>query len=220
MSKCWRRYWLVLLLACCALQARAATPATEAQWIAAATQAVAFGQAHGMPITLAVQSGNGLSGHTPIGLQSQDGHCTLIVSVRDNPTADKLSAMIDPGLVGLFLAGAAIHELGHCYRRLHGYPHNERLLPVVAWIAPVRQWFTRRILTEEVFADMTEVAWLARYHPQQFSAVMGEIVKVRTRFREPKHDTLPWLEIALAEGPRDDGQNLFLLAGKHLSRYR
>lgn len=214
------RWLCALLLAACALPARAGTPATEAQWIAAATGAVAFGQAEGMPVSLEIQSGSGLSGHTPIGLQSGAGRCTLIVSARDNPTADKLSAMIEPALLDLFLAGAAIHELGHCHRRLSGYPHNERLLPVVAWITPVRQWFTRRILTEEAFADMTEVAWLARYHPRQFSALMREILKVRTRFREPKHDTLPWLEIALAEGPRDDGRNLFLLADKHLSRYR
>ncbi|MES2321120.1 MAG: hypothetical protein V4633_02535 [Pseudomonadota bacterium] len=214
------RWLLALCLSACALQARAGMPASEAQSIAAATQAVAFGQAHGMPITLAIAQGNGLSGHTPIGLQSGDGRCTLIVSVRDNPTADKLSAMIEPALLELFLAGAAIHEVGHCHRRLNGYPHNERLLPVVAWIRPVQRWFTRRILTEEVFADMTEVAWLARYHPLQFGALMQEIVKVRTRFREPKHDTLPWLEIALAEGPRDDGENLFLMADKHLARYR
>lgn len=140
--------------------------------------------------------------------------------MRDNPTADKLSAMIEPALLELFLAGAAIHEVGHCHRRLNGYPHNERLLPVVACIRPVQRWFTRRILTEEVFADMTEVAWLARYHPLQFGALMQEIVKVRTRFREPKHDTLPWLEISLAEGPRDDGENLFLMADKHRARYR
>ena len=127
-----------LLLALAAGPAVAATPATEAQWIAAATAAVAFGKAEGMPIELVVQQGAGLSGHTPVGLQSEDGRCTLVVSARDNPTADRVSAMIDPALLELFLAGAAMHELGHCYRRLNGYPHNEKLLPIVAWIASRR----------------------------------------------------------------------------------
>jgi hypothetical protein len=208
------------LLAGALVTARAGAPATEAQWVAAAEAAVAFGKAQGMPIELEVQAGAGLSGHTPVGLWTENGRCTLIVSARDNPTADRVSAMIEPALLELFLAGAAIHELGHCHRRLRGYPHNEKLLPIVAWITPVRSWFARRILTEEAYADMTEVAWLARYHPQRFDALMNEIVKVRTRFREPKHDTLPWLAIAQTAGPRDDGGDLFLLADKHLSRYR
>ncbi len=215
MNKC---FAALALLVCAA--AHAGTPATEAQWIAAATEAVAFGQAQGLPIELEVQSGAGLSGHTPVGIWSANGRCTLVVSVRDNPTADRVSSMVDPAVLDLFLTGAAIHEVGHCHRRLRGYPHNEKLLPVVAWIGPIKQWFTRRILTEEAYADMTEVAWLARFHPARYHAVMQEIHKVRTRFREPKHDTLPWLDIAMAEGPHDDGRNLFLLADNRLSRYR
>ncbi|HEY0062514.1 MAG TPA: hypothetical protein VGC21_10355 [Telluria sp.] len=211
--------WCTLALLACA-QVQAATPATEAQWIAAARAAVAFGQAQGLPIELEVQSGDGLSGHTPVGIWSENGRCTLVVSARENPTADRVSSMVDPSVLDLFLTGAAIHEVGHCHRRLQGYPHNEKLLPIVAWITPVKQWFTRRILTEEAYADMTEVAWLARYHPQQYEQVMQEIYKVRTRFREPKHDTLPWLDIAMADGPKDDGRDLFLLADMHLSRYR
>ena len=217
MNKCLAA--LALLLAA-AWPAQAATPASEAQWIAAASAAVAFGQAQGLPIDLEVQGGAGLSGHTPIGLQSEDGRCTLVVSARGNPTAERLSAMVDPALLDLFLAGAAMHEVGHCYRRLAGYPHNEKLLPVVAWIGPVKAWFARRVRTEEAYADMTEAAWLARYHPQQYSAVMNEVRKVRTRFLEPKHDTLAWIENAIAQGPQDDGQNLFLLADKHLLSYR
>ncbi|HEU4776462.1 MAG TPA: hypothetical protein VFS95_06515 [Telluria sp.] len=212
--------WLAALaLAACAPFA-SADSATEAEWIAAATAAVAYGQAQGMPIALEVQSGDGLSGHTPVGIWSANGRCTLVVSARDNPTAERVSAMIAPELRALFLAGAAMHEVGHCHRRLQGYPHNEKLLPVVAWIGPVESWFNRRIRLEEAYADMTEVAWLARHHPDQYAAVLQEIVKVRTRFREPKHDTLPWLALAMADGPHDDGQDLFTMADEKLSRYR
>ncbi len=211
---------VLALLAAAALPALAGAPASEAQWIAAASAAVAFGQAQGLPIALDVQGGAGLPGHTPVGLQSAVGRCTLVVSVRDNPSAERVSAMVDPALLELFLAGAAMHEVGHCYRRLHGYPHNEQLLPIVAWIGPVKAWFAQRVRTEEAFADLTEAAWLARYHPQQFGPVMGEVLKVRTRFREPKHDTLAWIENAIAQGPQDDGQDLFLLADQHLLGYR
>jgi hypothetical protein len=127
--------------------------------------------------------------------------------------------MIEPALFDLFLKGAAIHEVGHCYRRLNGYPHK-KLLPAVAWIAPLRSWFTGRIRTEEVFADMTEVAWLARYHPEQFDAMVAQIARVRTRFLEPKHDTLAWLNIARMEGPRDGAGNIFVLAGQRLAQHR
>lgn len=211
---------LLALLLAAPGPAHAGAPASEAQWIEAARQAVAYGQQRGMPISLQIEQGDGLPGHTPMGLASENGHCTLLVSARNNPTADKLSAMIDPPLLELFLAGAAIHELGHCYRRLNGYPHNEKLLPIVAWMAPVKAWFNRRVLTEEAYADMAEVAWLARYHPDRFVPMVQQIAKVRARFREPKHDTLPWLEIALAEGPFDSPGDLFLLADKRLSRYR
>jgi hypothetical protein len=214
--------WLAAGLLCAAswAPALAAAPASEAQWIAAATSAVAFGKAAGMPIELDVQQGAGLSGHTPVGLQSENGRCILVVSVRDNPTAERVSAMIDPALLELFLEGAAMHEVGHCYRRLMGYPHSEKLLPVVAWIGPVQSWFARRVRTEEAYADMMSAAWLARYHPQQFAPVMNEVRKVRTRFREPKHDTLAWIDNAIAHGPNDDGRNLFLLADQHLMSYR
>jgi hypothetical protein len=195
-------------------------PASEAQWVAAAADAVDFARRQGLAIDLEVIAGNGLSGHTPIGIWSENGRCTLIVSARDNPTAARVSAMVAPERLELFLAGAAMHEVGHCHRRLQGYPHNEKLLPVVAWIAPLRNWMTRRTQTEEVYADMFEAAWLARFHPRHYAGVMGEIVNVRTRFREPKHDTLPWLHIALAAGPEDDGGNLFLTADRFLSRYR
>ncbi|MES2316268.1 MAG: hypothetical protein V4631_02145 [Pseudomonadota bacterium] len=215
-----KRAALLVLLAAAAWPALAATPATEAQWIAAASAAVAFGKEQGMPIELEVRAGDGLPGHTPVGLQSEDGRCTLVVSARANPSADRLSAMVDPAVLELFLAGAAMHEVGHCYRRLSGYPHGEKLLPIVAWIGPVKAWFARRIRTEEAFADMTAAAWLARYHPQQFAAVMNEVLKVRTRFREPKHDTLVWIENAIVQGPRDDGRNLFLMADQHLLGYR
>lgn len=204
----------LLALLAMALPAAAAAPASEAQWIAAATTAVAYAQGEGMPIALEVQGGAGLSGHTPIGLQSADGRCTLIVSARDNPSADRLSAMVDPAVLELFLAGAAMHEVGHCHRRLQGYPHNERLLPIVAWIGPVQAWFARRIRSEEAYADMTEAAWLARYHRPHYQAVMNEVRKVRERFREPKHDTLAWVDHAIAQGPQDDGGNLFVMADK------
>lgn len=216
-----KRGWRSALAALALLGAggAAAAEASEARWIAAAEQAVAFGKAHGLNIVLEVERGNGLSGHTPIGLWNQDGQCTLVVSARDNPTAQRLSEMIAPELLDLFLQGAAIHEVGHCYRRLNGYPHNEKLLPIVAWMKPVRDWFTRRILTEEAFADMTEIAWLARYHPERFDAMIEQIQRVRTRFREPKHDTLPWLEIARRDGAIDAEGNLFLLADKRMARY-
>ncbi|CUI05149.1 hypothetical protein [Massilia antarctica] len=212
---------LLALAGCAAVAPMAkAAPATEAQWIAAATEAVAYGRAQGLPIDLEVVDGNGLPGHTPVGLSSENGRCTLVVSASKNPTADKLSSMIAPDLLEPFLAGAAMHEVGHCHRRLHGFPHNEKLLPVVAWIAPLRDWFARRVRTEEAYADMTSVAWIARFHPERYTALVNEMLRVRTRFREPKHDTVALLERALAEGPQDANENLFALADERLNRYR
>jgi hypothetical protein len=209
-----------LLLASSANASGNHAPATEAQWIAAAGTALDYARAQGMPIRLQVEAGPGLPGHTPIGLMSEKGECVLVVSARDNPTADRVTSMVAPELQDLFLQGAAVHEIGHCHRRLNGYPHNEKLLPIVAWLKPVRDWFNRRVLTEEAYADMTEVAWLARYHPEHYPAVVEQIVKVRKRFREPRHDTLPWLDRALADGPSDRPGSLFAMAEQRLSRYR
>ncbi|HEY0488140.1 MAG TPA: hypothetical protein VGD30_01375 [Telluria sp.] len=213
-----------LLTACAALALSAAClPAcgagSDEPWIAAARHAVAFGKAHGLDIVLAVEHGNGLPGHTPIGLWNENGRCTLVVSARDNPTARRLEEAVDPALLALFLQGAAMHEVGHCYRRLNGYPHNEKLLPAVAWIAPLRHWFTRRIRTEEVFADMTEVAWLARYHPDRYDAMLGQIQRVRRRFLEPKHDTLAWLDAARRAGAVDAQGDIFHVAEKRMLEY-
>ncbi|NML61306.1 hypothetical protein HHL21_09495 [Massilia sp. RP-1-19] len=219
MSKLWRPACAALALLCASLPVPAAE-ASEQQWIAAARYAVAFGKAHGLDIVMEVAHGNGLSGHTPIGIWNENGRCTLVVSVRDNPTARRLEAMIDPALLELFLQGAAMHEVGHCYRRLNGYPHNEKLLPVVGWFGPVRNWFARRIRTEEAFADMTEIAWLARYHPERFDAMVAQIQRVRRRFLEPKHDTLAWLDVARRDGAVDAEGNIFALAGQRMLRYQ
>ncbi|RJG14560.1 hypothetical protein [Massilia cavernae] len=220
MNKILRNALAALCLAAAGANACAAV-ATEEQWIAAARHAVEFGRAHGLVIDLEVMSGTGLSpGHTPIGVWNENGRCTLVVSARDNPTAVKLTEMIAPELLELFLQGAAMHEVGHCYRRLNGYPHNEKLLPAVAWIAPVQSWFARRVRTEEVFADMTEVAWLARYHPERFDAMVEQIQRVRRRFLKPRHDTLAWLEAARADGALDADGNVFQLAERRMSRYR
>jgi hypothetical protein len=93
-------------------------------------------------------------------------------------------------------------------------------LPVVAWIGPVRDWFARRVRTEEAYADMTAVAWVARYHPERYTALVNEMLRVRTRFREPKHDTVALLERALADGPQHADENLFAQADARLNRYR
>lgn len=221
MSKAWRAGLAAAALALlCAGRPALASDASEQHWIAAARHAVAFGKAHGLDIVMEVERGDGLSGHTPIGVWNENGRCTLVVSVRDNPTARRLEAMIDPALRELFLKGAAMHEVGHCYRRLNGYPHNEKLLPVVAWIGPVRNWFARRIRTEEVFADMTEIAWLARYHPEHYDAMVEQIQRVRRRFLEPKHDTLAWLDLARRDGAIDADGNIFALAEKRMLRYQ
>ena len=223
MNRCLLRWGAGLALlagAAAPAPAQAGNPASEAQWIAAAAQAVDYGRAQGLPIGLEVQAGDGLPGHTPVGIASGGGRCTLIVSARNNPTADKVSAMIAPDLLELFLAGAAMHEVGHCHRRLQGYPHNEKLLPLVSWIAPVRDWFNRRVRTEEAYADMTTVAWVARCHPDRFVPIVNEMLRVRLRFREPKHDTLPWLQTALADGPSDASGSLFALVDERMSRYR
>ncbi|MGZ3183059.1 MAG: hypothetical protein ACXU8N_11520 [Telluria sp.] len=209
-----KRWWGLALL----LAAQACHAATEQQWIDAAQAAVAFGQQQGLPIKLLVESGDGLPGHTPVGIRNADGACTLVVSARDNPTAERVAAEIDPQLLDLFLEGAAVHEVGHCYRRLHGFPYGERLLPVVSWIGPVQTWFNRRVCTEEAFADLTTVAWAARFHRERYDALVAAIERVRTRFREPKHDTLPWLYAARIDGPADDGGDLFALVTARLAR--
>lgn len=198
-----------------ALACHAAGAATEQQWIAAADAAVAFGRAQGLPITLLVERGPDLPGHTPVGIRSRAGACTLVVSAGDNPTAERIASMIAPDLVDLFLEGAAIHEVGHCYRRLHGYPHDEHLPALLGWIGPVRAWFNRRVRTEEAFADLTTLAWAARYHPDRYAELLAALRGLRTRFREPKHDTLAWLDAA-GDRPGDPGGNVFAVASEML----
>ena len=155
-----------LLGALLALACHGAGAATEQQWIAAADAAVAFGRAQGLPISLLVEHGPDLPGHTPVGIRSGDGACTLVVSAGGNPTAERVAALVEPDLV----------EVGHCYRRLHGYPHDEHLPALVGWIGPVRDWFNRRVCTEEAFADLTTVAWAARYHPERYAALLATLL--------------------------------------------
>lgn len=218
----WRQWTgaAALALAVGAAHAAGTASVSEERWIEAARTAVAFGQQQGLPITLRVEEGDDLPGHTPVGIQSEHGQCFLVVSVRGNPTAERLASLVEPELVDLFLAGAAMHEVGHCYRRLQGYPHNEKLLPFAEKIGFVRDWFNRRVRTEEAFADMTESVWLARYHPDRYDAMMRAIQEIRESFLEPKHDTLAWLAHARAQGVRDGGGNIFEAAEQRLHAVR
>lgn len=191
--------------------------AGEDDWIAAASAAVAFGQAQGLPLILQIDNSADLPGHSPLGLQDEHGRCVLVVAARANPTAQHLEAMLAPPLRRLFIDGAAIHEVGHCHWRLHGHGAHWKPLPLLAALAPIRRWYERRLRTEEAFADMTEVAWLARFHPDAYDAMLVQILRVRTRYFEPRHDTLAWLRQARSAGPLPVADKLFDDAGLRMA---
>ena len=202
--------WKPLLIGLVVLHSlpAAAGPAltdTETRWLNAGWPVLAYAKERQLPIDVVVQPQPSPSA-APLAMGFVDGRCKLVLSMRGNPDAESTLARIEPTLLNAVVEAMTAHELGHCWRYVHGAWHT---LPsgfvdtsddgstadqeLVKLRRDMRE--TRR---EEGFADLVGLAWTLWRHPQQYGQVHTWFEKFRDDPPVPgsHHDTRAWVRLA------------------------
>jgi len=189
-----------------ALQAHAGaelTP-TEARWLELGTPVLAYALKQKLPLDVVVQP-TARAGEPPLTLGFVEGRCKLVLSMRGNPAAEATLEAIEPELLGAVVEAMTAHEVGHCWRYVHGAWHSlpagfvaePRAADDEARTAQLRREM-RETRREEGYADLVGLAWTARQHPAQYARVHAWLAQLRER--EPvvgsHHDTRPWVRLA------------------------
>src|SRR5437763_11304 len=122
-----RRSFLLALLVAAGPAAFAADLSDiETRWLKAGWPVVAFAKEQQLPLDIVVQP-QAKPGDAPLAMGFVDGRCKLVLAMRGNPEAEKTLASIEPALLSPLVEAMVAHELGHCWRYVHGAWHT---LPV------------------------------------------------------------------------------------------
>lgn len=188
----------------------------ETTWLVDAAPVLAFARASGLPLDIVVQP-RSRRGDVPVAMGHMDGRCKLVLTMRGKPDADTLLEGIDATRVGLLREVMAAHEIGHCWRYVHGAWHtlpagftDSSAAPDQAVPASGRRSMrlTRR---EEGFADLVGLAWTAARHPAHYAWVHAWLMAVRDEPELPgsHHHTSAWLRLAPSRSVFEPGRSPF-----------
>jgi len=186
---------------------------TEMRWLKAGWPVVAFAKEQKLPLDIVVQP-QSKPGDAPLAMGFVDQRCKLVLAMRGNPDADSTLAQIEPALLGPVVEAMVAHELGHCWRYVHGAWHTlpagfvdtTEATPANADKAADQEFIKlrrdiremRETRREEGFADLVGLAWTLSRHPQQYAQVHAWFTQVRDDQPVPgaHHDTRVWLKLA------------------------
>lgn len=197
----------LLALAWTAGMARAADLTdTEMRWLKAGWPVVSFAKEHQLPLDIVVQP-QAKPGDAPIAMGFVDDRCKLVLSMRGNPDADTTLSQIPPDLLGPVVEAMVAHELGHCWRYVHGAWHTvpagfvdriDETAPIADREVSKLRHEMRETRREEGFADLVGLAWTLERHPARYRQVHAWLTQVRDDQPVPgaHHDTRAWLRLA------------------------
>ncbi|HEV7914838.1 MAG TPA: hypothetical protein VGP22_13815 [Albitalea sp.] len=177
---------------------------TELRWLKHGWPVVTYAKQQQLPLDISVQP---LSrpGDAPLAMAYVDGRCKLVLTMRGNPEAETTLAQIAPPLLSAVVEAMFAHELGHCWRYVHGAWHT---LP--AGFVDVAddgatgdpemirlQRDMRETRREEGFADLVGLAWTLSHHPARYGEVYRwfETVRDDQPVAGAHHDTRAWLKL-------------------------
>lgn len=178
--------------------------ALEARWLETGWPALAHARERDLPVDIVVQPQDA-PGASPLAMGFRDGRCLLVLSMRGNPAARQLDAMIDRSVYGAVVEAIMAHEIGHCWRHVQQRWH----LPPAGFVEPASQAAADHPLAalqrdaestrrEEGHADLVGLAWTWQRHPGQYAEVHGWLRRYRagTFHAGRQHDTRRWIEMA------------------------
>ena len=176
----------------------------ELRWLRAGWPVVTYAKAQALPLDIVVQP-QSRPGDAPLAMGFVDGRCKLVLQMRGNPEAEATLARVAAPLLGPVVEAMVAHELGHCWRYVHGDWHT---LPVGfadladdhAGDPEVRTLSRdmRETRREEGYADLVGLAWTWAHHPAEYQQVHAWFEKVREDQPVPgaHHDTRAWVRLA------------------------
>lgn len=210
---------VLALAAAAAAPARAADlTATEMRWLKAGWPAITYAKAQRLPLDIVVQPAS-KPGDAPLAMGFVDERCKLVLAMRGNPEAEATLARIEPDLLDAVVEAMVAHELGHCWRYVHGAWHtlpagfvdlSEGAPQPDPEFARLRHDM-RETRREEGFADLVGLAWTQSHHPGQYARVHAWLSSVRDDQPVPgaHHDTRAWLRLARDPAAFDPGDDPF-----------
>lgn len=185
----------------------------ETGWLSAATPVLSYAKQQKLPLDVIVQP-QPTPGSSPIAMGFVDGRCKLVLSMRGNPKADAALRDVPAGLRGAVIETMTAHEVGHCWRHVHGAWNS---LPAGFSEVPVTddgdaegerlRRDMRATRREEGFADLVGLAWTLRQRPQQYAEVYRWLEQQRRHPGVPgnHHDTRAWIRLARDRSAFDAG---------------
>jgi hypothetical protein len=215
-----RRLLAIAALALAPLASFAADlTATEMRWLQAGWPVVTYAKAQKLPLDIVVQP-QAKPGDAPLAMGFVDGRCKLVLAMRGNPEAEATLAPIEPALLPAIVEAMFAHELGHCWRYVHGAWHTlpagfvdvsdenaasgrEELQKL---LRDMRQ--TRR---EEGYADLVGLAWTLAHHPGQYEQVHAwfDAMRADQPVEGAHHDTRVWVKLARDKSVFGSGETPF-----------
>lgn len=181
----------------------------ETRWLSAGAPVLAYARQLQLPIDIIVQP-QAKSGDVPLAMGFADGRCKLVLSMRGNPEAEDILALVPADQRRLMIEAMTAHEVGHCWRYARGAWH----MPPAGFVEqgaehgvgqdsdPELRKMTRELREtrrEEGFSDLVALAWIQRSHPARYAQVHGWMRQVRDSqpASHSSHDTRAWLGLAV-----------------------
>jgi hypothetical protein len=203
--------FFLLAALCAASRAAGAADLTdlEKRWLGAALPVLEYAKEVRLPIDVIVQP-RARPNDVPLAMGFAGGRCKLVVSLRENPDAEKVLAGVEPAQQGELIEAMAAHEIAHCWRYARGAWHalpagfveisNETAADSSLLAASKAMREMRR---EEGYADLAALAWTRHRHPDEYARVQAWLDKVRSTQPVARggHDTRVWVRLA-ADGKR------------------
>ena len=93
------------------------------RWLKAGWPVVNFAKERQLPLDIVVQP-QAKPGDAPLAMGFEHDRCKLVLSMRGNPEAESTLAQIPSGLLEPVVQAMVAHELGHCWRYVHGAWHT------------------------------------------------------------------------------------------------
>jgi hypothetical protein len=183
---------------------------TEMRWLKAGWPVIDFARERQLPLDIVVQP-QARPGDAPLAMGFVGGRCKLVLSMRGNPDAEDTLEHIAPALLQPVVEAMVAHELGHCWRYVHGAWHtlpagfvdvSEERTPADPQGADPKAVGLRRDMREtrreEGYADLVGLAWTLGHHPRQYTQVHDWFTAMRADqpVAGAYHDTRAWLRLA------------------------
>ncbi len=178
----------------------------EQRWLQTGWPVIAYAKQQGLPLDVVVEP-RARPGDAPVATGYVDGRCKLVLAMRGNPQAQASLDRLAPDLLQPAVEAMMAHEIGHCWRYVHGAWHSlpagfsdpvddAAALPDAALEKLRRDMHATR--REEGFADLVGLAWTRWKHPERYAQVQAWLASERADQPVPgaHHDTRAWLRLA------------------------